>query len=137
MLCFCGEIAIFSCSCQQFVYYCRNCASEHIKDMNSVHNLSTIPVNIEENTKKIVILSIQKNIKKIQDHKHKLISDLSKLIQLFSKKSKLIYQELDKIEKKLGELIYLILEFPEKISEKHLKNTLFMSQESAQIECNR
>ena len=136
MYCICGEIAAFSCSCKLLMYYCQNCASEHIKDMSVFHNLSTISIKVEKNIKSIVILSIQKNIKKIQENKNKVISDLSRLIQILNKRSKSIYQELDKIEKKLEELIYLILEYPEKISEKHLKNTLFMSQEAAQVECN-
>ena len=136
MKCACGSEATSFCGCKKTpIYICDSCILVHIKDKKSTHNIESIaPV---ETAKDKIISRLDKGKLEIMQHRQKIYSELSTLINLLLRTAKQGITALDAEETKIDNILIPMVTSPSSISNPTILKLLDEDAEAAEEQCEQ
>ena len=137
-VCFCGKDACYSCVFNNKTqYFCETCLNVYLDNSVSLENLSILNKDHNYESIKVVISSLVKIKTLTSAFRIQIFKNLSKIIKTLEQKVLQSCKSLENIEKQVDSIIKQLKFSPKNLKQSYLKDTIFLDENEAIIECNK
>lgn len=137
-VCFCGKDVCYSCVCNNKTqYFCEACLNVYLDNSVSLENLSIVNKDHNYESVKVVISSLVKIKTLTSAFRIQIFKNLSKIIKTLEQKVLQSCKSLENIEKQVDSIIKQLKFSPKNLKQSYLKDTIFLDENEAIIECNK